>query len=455
MGVLARVFIVSIVFAIAVLLTSTAMVVDAIESTNNYVVVISITGTIDYGVVELVKEGIERAEAVDGVLVITLDTPGGYLDAAEEIVSLIRESRVPVVGFVVRKGAWSAGTLILLATHVAAMEPGTIIGSMQPVMYNPATGEYQPINQSKITEPVRKYAEVLAKARGRNVSVATAFVLYNLNLEATEALEYGVIEFVAYNVVELVNKINGYRVRLDNGVEVVINTENAHIDYYHGSLRAQAIHFLSDPLINGLFATIGILILLFSIISGHYVITPIGIGLLLLSLVGTGFSPNTASLALILVGAIALAIELFVTPGFGVLGYTGIILIALGMILMPLYSPGWLISGEYQKMMFWTAVSIAVVMGVFTSIIVYKALKARRKPPVLKTDMGGKIGRVIEEIKPGKEGFVFINGEYWRARCSEEVGVGEKVVVVGKDGPVLIVKKAIVESSSQSDRESS
>ncbi len=435
-----RVFLPVITLLILIAYTSGLCIGEA--STSNHVVVVEITGTIDYGVVELVKEGIERAKAVDGVLVIMLDTPGGYLGAAEEIVSLIRESPVPVIGYVFKKGAWSAGTLILLATHIAAMKPGTIIGSMSPAIYNPVSGEYHVVNESKICEPVRKLAEVLARDRGRNVSAANAFVLYNLNLEAREALQYHVIEFIADNLEELLREVNGYSVKLDNGVVVKVNTENPEIDYYGGSLRAKAIHFLSDPLINGLLASLGVLILLFSIISGHYVTAPLGLGLFILSLIGSGYSANAVSLALIVIGSIALGIELFVTPGFGILGCTGIVLIALGLILMPLYAPGWMVSGGYQRMVFWTAVSIALVLGLFTSFIIYKALQARRKPLVLKTTMTGKTGRVIEEIRPGKEGFVLIDGEYWRARSSEEVGVGEKIVVVGKDGPVLIVKKA-------------
>ncbi len=414
-------------------------------ASSNYVVVVEVKGTIDYGIAELVKEGIAQAEALNGILVIVLDTPGGYLDAAEEIVTLIRQSRVPVVGFVYPKGAWSAGTLILLATHVAAMAPGTIIGSLQPVMYNPATGEYQPVNFSKIIEPVRKLAETLAKQRGRNVTVATKFVTENLNLEASEALEYNVIEFIANNVNDLISKINGYIVKIDTGSSIKLVLDNPEIIYYGGSIRARVIHFLSDPIINGILATLGIMIILFSILSGHFVITPIGIALLILSLVGTGFSANTASLALIIIGAIALSIELFVTPGFGVLGFTGILMIAIGMALMPLYTPGWVVSGEYQKMLFWTAISIAIVMGVFTGFVVYKAIQAKRKPPTLRPNMVGKIGRAVDDIKSGGEGFVIVDGEYWRAKSTEDIKAGDKILVIGKEGPLLVVKKHSLE----------
>jgi membrane-bound ClpP family serine protease len=65
---------------------------------------------------------------------VELNTPGGSLDATLRITSLLRKSSVPVVGFVVERWAMSAGTIILMCTHYAAMEPGTVIGAVQPWM---------------------------------------------------------------------------------------------------------------------------------------------------------------------------------------------------------------------------------------------------------------------------------------------------------------------------------
>ncbi len=413
------------------------------RETSSHVVVVEVKGNIDYGVVELIREGVERAESLNGVLVIVLDTPGGLLDAATEIVSIIRTSHVPVIGYVYPpgKGAWSAGTFILLATHIAAMAPGTVIGSMQPIYYNPVTGGYEFLNESKILNPVIEQATSLAKDRGRNVTVAKLFVTENLNLDAEEALKYHIIEYIASSIHELLSKVDGVTITLDNGENVTLRTRNAYIEYYSGSIRAQMIHLLSDPIVNGLLSTIGIMILLFSIISGHYMVTPIGVMLILLALIGSGFNANIVSLALIFIGSLALAIELFVTPGFGVLGFSGIIMIALGIALMPFFTPGWLINPEYQKALFWVGVAFGVSMGLLTSVIVYKALKAKRMPPILRTGMVGLIGKAIDKLEPGKEGFVFIEGEYWRARSLETVEAGEKIVVVGKEGPILVVKR--------------
>ncbi len=415
---------------------------DNISTTSNHVIVVNINGEISYGVSELVKEAIEEAEEVNGIVVLVLDTPGGLLDATIEIITSIRNSEVPVIGYVYPpgKGAWSAGTLILLATHIAAMAPGTLIGSLQPVYYNPATGEVVPTNESKIINLVLEYTTVLAKDRGRNVTAARAFVIENLNLAAEKALKYHVIEFIASSLQDLLEKINGYKVRLDNGREVLINTDNPIIEHYSGSIRVRLVAFLSDPVINGLLGTLGVLVLIFSILSGNYVAIPLAIGLVLLSLLGAGYNANYISLALMLIGALALGVEV-VTPGFGVLGFSGILLIALGIALMPFYKPGWIISPEYQKMLFWTGISTGLVLGSIMGFILYKVIQAKRKPPTLKLDLLGVEGKAIDPLGPGKIGFVLVMGEYWRAKSDEEIKPGERVIVVGKEGTILIVKK--------------
>ncbi len=408
------------------------------------VVVAHIKGSIDYGVVELVREAVDEAEKLNAVLVLTIDTPGGLLSAALEISSIITDSKVPVVGYVYPAGktAWSAGTLILMSCHIAAMAPGTIIGSLQPIEYDPATNTYRPVNESKIINAIVKKLTTLAEMYGRNETAAELFVTENLNLNAEEALRYHVVEYVASSIEELLSMINGVTVKLLGGSHVVIDTSSPVIIEYSGSLRARIVHFLADPLINGLLASLAVLLIIFSIVTGHFVMLPVGIALLILSLVGAGFSANMASVALIVIGAAALAVELFVTPGFGVLGVTGIALIAIGIALMPFFTPGAIYSPEYMRTLFWTGVSAGAAMGVFMGIVVYKIIEVKRNPPALSLDMRGLRGKAVDPIEPGRPGFVLVDGEYWRARSDERIAPGEEVVVVGKEGPVLVVRRA-------------
>ncbi len=405
-------------------------------------IVVKIDSEITYGTAYLVQEAINEGEKLDAPVIIILDTPGGLLAAAQDIIEYIRNSNVPVIGYVYPVGAaaWSAGTLILMATHIAAMAPGTNIGAVQPVLYNPTTGEYQPLNMSKVVNPVVSMITTLAQDRGRNVTAAKNFVLHDLTLNDQQALKYHVIEVVARNIEELLAKINGWKVKLDNGREYVISSSNARVIYYSGSLRAAIVTAVSDPVVNSLLMTIGVLTLIFSILSGHILFIPIAVALIIISLLGMGFNPNVISLILLLIGAVALAIEIH-TPGFGVLGFTGIILIALSIALLPVLNPGWLVAPSYQKTLFWTGISIGIVLGIFMGVVLYKVLKAKLQPPKLKTIPLGIIGKAIDDIPAGGQGFVLIEGEYWRATSDGNIRKGDRVIVIGKEGPVLRVKR--------------
>lgn len=406
------------------------------------VVVIRIDGMIGPGKSCYVEEALSVAEDKDAILVVELNTPGGYLEDGFKIAEAFYRANVPVIGYVVDRWALSAGTLILLSTHIAAMQPGTTIGSMQPVEYNPATGEYRPVNESKIINPIITKLRVYAEARGRNITAIEDFVKKNLNLNDQEALKYHVIEVIASSINDLLKKIDGLNATLYNGETVVLDTDNPEIIELQPSIRCMVLDSISDPLINGLLMSLGFIIILFSIISGQYYSLPIGLLLLILGLVGSGFNVNIAALLILFVGALLLTIE-FVTPGFGVLGTTGIIMLALGFILLPLGAPGWFIANpeEYYQVVTLTAVSLGLFLGGIAAVIVYKVIKVKRKKSQLWV-LEGKIGRALDPIGPGKQGFIVVEGEYWLAESDEEIRPNEYVVVVGKKDRVLIVRRA-------------
>jgi membrane-bound serine protease (ClpP class) len=410
------------------------------ETIGQKVVVTSIEGVIGVHTEEYVKLSIQYAKSINAILVLTLNTPGGLLDSALNIVYMIDDSRVPVVGFVIDKWAQSAGTLILVCTHIAAMQPGTIIGSMQPIEYNPVTGTYQPVNDTKIINPILKVLDEHAGVKNRDVSVIKRFVTENLNLGAHEALELGVIDIVAKDINDLLRQLNGRTVTLPyTNKTFVIDTSRSEIIYYQPPFRVRVTGFLSDPIISSLLMTFGLIITLFSLLSGNYHSVPIGLLLLLLGLLGSGFNINYTSLALILVGSTLLIIEL-VTPGFGVLGITGIIMLVLGIALSPA-GGGYSISKEYATKFLYSAYISGGVLGFLAGVAVYKVLKVRRKEPIIWTIVGKK-GRALDDIGPNKEGFVIVEGEYWLAVSDEEIKKDEAIIVVAKEGHKLRVRKA-------------
>ncbi len=417
-------------------------VVVAGPTSTNYVVVVHVNGEINYGTELKIQEALQQAEQLNAPLLMIIDTPGGLVSSAINIIKMIKNSRVPVIGYVYPIGAsaWSAGTMILMATHIAAMAPGTHIGAAQPVLYDPTTGEYRPINESKIINPLIGIITGLAEDRGRNTTAAKLFVLKNLYLSAEDALKYHVVEYIARSPGELLQDIDGVTVKLDIGVNYTLHTANAQLVVYRSSARVFIVDALSDPIINGLIATLGVLMLIFGILSGHYLTIPLAIGLIILSLLGSGFNVNAVSLALLVLGAIALGIELF-TPGFGILGFTGIILIALSIAMLPALNPNYLVSPAYQAMLFWTGVGIGLALGGFTGFAIYKIIKARRLPPRIKTIPVETIGRAVDDISPDKPGFIFVEGEYWKAISNEFIPRNSRVRVIDKKGPYLVVER--------------
>src|SRR3989304_4059908 len=178
-----------------------------VQAASAQVVVVELKDTITPASDDIVNEALRNAQLENAqALVIILNTPGGGFEETKKIIEHIQNSPVPVIGYVYPKGAtaWSAGTIILLATDVAAMAPNTIIGSAQPVEM---TGSgIKPVEEDKIINAVVALAREKAKQHGRNETAAEHFITTNLNLNAEEAKEANVIEVIAGSIEELLVK---------------------------------------------------------------------------------------------------------------------------------------------------------------------------------------------------------------------------------------------------------
>lgn len=411
------------------------------ERQVDYVVVGSINGVIDDSVAEYVSQLISYAQGIGAkIVILELNTPGGSLEAALKITSMLRESPVPVVGYVVNRWAVSAGTMILMCTHYAAMQPGTIIGAVQPVMMSPS-GEYVPINESKILNPVYKEIEVCMKMHHRNTSVAKEFVYHNLVLDADEAKKYHVIEAVAANLGALLAKVNGSTVYMFNRQYTIV-LHSVEITYFEMPAGLRLAHWLSDPFVGSLLTSIGFIILLLALATHHLAFVSLALALIILGFFSYGFSTSILAVAVLLTGLIMLFIELFVIPGFGVVGITGIVLLIIGAIMMFTSKPVY-IAGSTMRAAFYTLLAIILPLSGLASIVIYKAVRAWRMKPVYTPSVVGKRGKAIDDIPVGGTGFVMVEGEYWEAvnKGDEPIRKGDRILVMGKDGSTLIVRK--------------
>jgi len=440
--------------AVIVVLVFAAALLAAHPASGSYgrppVIVGKITGVVDASTADYVKSLIDEAVSRGSpLLVLELNTPGGSLDAALRISMLLRRSPVPVVGYVVDHWAMSAGTLILMCSDVAAMQPDTLIGAVQPVVVTPEGG-FQPVNETKILNPVYKEIELCMRMHGRNFTLARLFVYHNLVLTADEALKLHAVDYVAPDLYTLLAKVNGSEVRMLGLRERIFLPPGTPVVYQPMPPGLQVAHILSDPLVSSLITSVAMLVILLALASGHPHLIALGIGLMLIGLLGIGSSVSLVAVALMIIGFIMLLVELLVIPGFGAVGLTGILLIVVGALVAFTGKPVY-IAGESLQAALYTLLAVVAPLAGFMVVAVYKVVKVWKKPPTYSPSPVGKTGRALDDMPPSGTGFVMVEGEYWEARNvgEEVIKKGDKVVVVGKDGAVLLVRRVGGEAGSE------
>ncbi len=401
-----------------------------------HVNVLEIEGAVTPVMISYIERGISTSES-DGAeaLIIKLNTPGGQLDLMNEIVQALQEARVPTVVYVSPRGAYaaSAGTLITLAAHVAAMAPSTTIGAASPVgSEGEDLGETM---EQKVKEDLKAQARTLTARRGEEASAwAESAVEEAKAATAEEALEIGVIDFVAIDLGDLLAQMDGFGISM-NGQEVILRTAGAQVRELPMNFVEQFLHIITNPTIAFILLTIGINAILFELSSpGGYAAGIVGALCLLMAFYALGVLPVNYTGLLFIALAFALFVADIKAPTHGVLTAGGIASLIAGALLLfnsPLY-----------RVSITAVVSVAVVTGLFFAFAVAKVVLAQRKPSV--TGREGLIGRIAQArttLEP--DGTVFIKGELWDATALDgPIEAGESVEIVAAAGFRLQVKKA-------------
>ncbi len=405
------------------------------EEVARHVDVLEIEGPVTPVMISYIERGIGTAED-DGAeaLIIKLNTPGGQIDLMSEIVQALLEADVATVVFVYPRGAYaaSAGTLITLAAHVAAMAPGTTIGAASPVgSQGEDLGETV---EQKVKEDLKAQARALADRRGEDaIAWAESAIEEAKAATAAEALELGVIDFVAYDLEDLLEQMDGFEVEVNREV-VTLTTADAEIREQPMTFVEQFLHIITNPTIAFILLTIGINALLFELSSpGGFAAGIVGALCLLLAFYALGVLPVNYT-GLILIG---LAFVLFVVdlkaPTHGALTAGGVVSLVAGALLLfnsPLY-----------RVSISAVVAVAVVTGLFFAFAVAKVVQAQRRRAV--TGREGLVGELAEaRTSLDPEGTVFIKGELWRATATEgRIEAGESVEILSVDGFHVQVKR--------------
>ncbi len=411
-----------------------------------------VTGAIDSNTVEYMTDAVNQASSGGyAALVVRFDTPGGDLASTLQIDELmVQATNLPILGWVGPPGASaaSAGTILLEWTDLAAMAPGTSIGSVQPVELG-ITGS-TPVTDPKILNYVIAQLQNGLSIHDRNESLAALFVEQNLNLDAASALDLHAINYTAGTVSDLLAQANGAHVVVhENGTvvkDLTLSVAGANVVGFSPSLRVQLLNFLTDPLIAVLLLIVGIYLVIFGLHAPGHGAEVAGIIVVLLALIGLGFSVDPIALLLIIVGVILLLLEVK-HPGFGAFGIGGIIAIAIGaLFLAPLGppsqpgQPGQLLTSGYQIGFVITLLVPVLLFGGLILFAMYKVSEVRRRKPTV-GEVVGEPATVEEPLVKETKGYVRFKGELWQALADEDVPAGATVYVVRADGLVLRVSR--------------
>ncbi|MFM2614683.1 NfeD family protein [Vibrio campbellii] len=424
--------------------------------------VLPVKGAIGPALSDYLSREIEEAQqnGVD-LVILKMDTPGGLDSSMRDIIHAITTSTVPIATWVGSSGsrAASAGTYILLASHVAAMAEATNLGAATPVALGgapqqPSSDEgkdptdSQPESTEKASDEVpaktamekkvindaRAYIKGLARLHDRNAEWAEKAVSMAASLDATEALELNVIDFIANSPEDLVSTINGIEVKL-NGKPFKLALDNPTWVERVPDWRAEMLAVITNPNVAYILMLIGIYGLLLEFYNP-------GIGLpgvlggicLLLAMYALQMMPvNYVGLGLLLLGIALMIAEAF-NPSFGILGLGGVVAFVLGSIfLMDSDIPGFQIA---LPLIFGIAIFsvglIVITVGLLLKIRSKKATTGLENFP-------GKLAVVSDDFVDGT-GRVQLDGALWQAKAEQKLKQGDHVTVVKIKGLTLTVK---------------
>ena len=420
------------VLLILILLSAHTLSSPAYGQTIHY---LHVDGIVNPVMAEFIIKSIENAakEKAEAV-VIQLDTPGGLDLSMRDIVKATLSSDVPIVVYVAPSGsrAASAGVFITYAAHIAAMAPGTNIGSAHPVAMG---GEkMDETMMKKVENDAVAYIKGIATKRKRNADWAEKAVRKSVNITAEEALKLNVIDLIAQDKKALLEAIDGRKVEIISG-ERVLKAAKADVKDIEMGLRHRILNAITNPNVAYILMMIGLLGLYFEL-SNPGLILPGVVGAICLVLAFYAFqtlSVNYAGLLLIGLAVLFFIAEIKVIS-YGLLTVAGIVALTIGSLML-FESPL-----PFMRLSIWVVLPIVLTITTLFLGTMYYALRIRHKKPVSGAEgLIDEIGIANTDIE--KEGKVFIDGEYWDVWSDGPIKAGERVKVIEVVGLKLKVEK--------------
>lgn len=431
-----RILAASLVSAVVVL--STGLVTAAQDSgedrPNAEIVHVRLDSIIHSVAAEFLAEAIAEAESRRAqALVIELNTPGGVLASTRIIGSGFLESEIPVVIFVSPQGsrAASAGFFLLMAADVAVMAPGTNTGAAHPIA---GGGQDIPgVLGEKVEEDAAAWIRSLATQHGRNEEAAESAVVESHSFSADEALEEGLIDFIAQDMDDLLEQLDGFEL-VKLGSPITLHSLEATLETLEMSPFQKLRSTVANPDLAMALASIGATALIIELWSPGAILPGV-VGAICLILGGYGLSIlplSWAGVALLLLAVLLLALEIKV-PSYGVLTAGGVTSLVLGSLFL-FRSPDPAIRISLQMI-----VAIALVAVVTVTLLMTTVIRARGSQ--VSTGQEGLVhekGVARTVIDP--RGKVSVHGEIWNAVADSSVAAGQEIEVEAVEGMTLRIR---------------
>ncbi|MBP1713117.1 MAG: rane-bound serine protease, partial [Deltaproteobacteria bacterium] len=217
------------------------------EAQEKHAAVIKINDVITPAIADFISRSIEQATKEKAVcLIIQMDTPGGLDLSMRDIIKDIMNAEIPVIVYVGPSGARaaSAGAIITIAADIAAMAPSTNIGAAHPVAVG--GGKMDRTMAEKVVNDAVAYVKSIAQKKGRNVDWAVRAVRDSVSIPETEALKLKVIDLIAKDLNELLEKIDGKTVEKPKGA-IKLATKGLKIQELEMGFRQRFLATLSNP----------------------------------------------------------------------------------------------------------------------------------------------------------------------------------------------------------------
>ena len=411
------------------------------QSTTPQIVVLNADGPVTPAMSQYLSRGIKIAERQGAVaLIMQLNTPGGGIDTMTAMEQMILASDVPVIVYVAPSGAMaaSAGTIITLSGHAAAMTPESMIGAASPVG---SQGEnLSSTEEAKVKNAMAATVRSLTERRGQAaVALAQDTIINATAVSASEAKQAGLIDFIATDLNDLRSQLDGFTVTV-KGQPVTLHTANATFETINISFIEEILLIVTDPNIVFLLITIGVQAIIIEISSpGGWVAGFIGVICLGLATYGLGILPVNYFGLLLIATSFVLFILDIKAPTHGALTAAGVGSLIIGALVL-FNTPA---TPSFQHVSVPLVFGVSIFSGAIFFVIMMIAVRAQRTPVHTGGEsLTGRLGVARSDLTP--KGSVQVGGELWSAELEEgrgKVASGTRIEVVRMDGLRLIVRK--------------